>query len=205
MSEQFKAPPIPPRAPAVEISKTTSQQAAKGHELSEQQAHSIVHANQNEQTQLQFSESQINQTSSRNEENGKYDDNFAADFNLPPSVITTKSIFVLLLIVCVLGIIIGSVFLGSSSTPQVVGLQGVVPNQDVTTRLPRCGRTDPGQACILYIMNHTRYDKIAENFFDDAVRLTEVQKYSIAMVNPKYAKTRIPPGYFAEIKIPNVR
>lgn len=151
---------------------------------------------------------QSNQTTTNeavNLQRGKYDNNFAADFNLPPSVITSKSIGILLLIICIFGIIIGSVFFGGSSKPQVVGLQGVVPNQDITTRLPRCGRTDPGQACVLYIMNHTRYDKIAENFFDDAVRLTEVQKYSIAMVNPKYAKTRIPPGYFAEIKIPNVR
>lgn len=136
---------------------------------------------------------------------GKYDNNFAADFNLPPSILSSKTIGILMMIVCVFGLVMGSVLFGGNSTPQAVGLQGVIQNQDITTKLPRCGRTDPGQACVLYIMNHTRYDKIAENFFDDAVRLTEVQKYSIAMVNPKYAKTRIPPGYFAEIKIPNVR
>lgn len=136
-----------------------------------------------------------------------YADNFAADLNLPPWVLTTKNMFIFVVIVLFVGMLFGSVlFGGSSSAPQQTsGLQGVVANRDITTRLPRCGRTDVGQACVLYIMNHTRYDKLAEEFFNEAVRLTEVQKYSISMVNPKYAKTRIPPGHFAEIKIPNIR
>ena len=104
------------------------------------------------------------------------------------------------------GILIGAmVFTGSSKPQQQVGLSGVVKNTDIRSRTPRCGQIDKGQACVLYIMNNTRYDKIAENFFETALRLTEVPLFSISMANPKYAKRRIPPGAFAEILIPKVR
>lgn len=132
--------------------------------------------------------------------------NFATDFNLSPVFISSKGILGMLLGVLCLGIIFGSIFFGgSNNAPQPTGLQGVIRNSDVPARFPRCGRIDRGQACVLYIMNSTRYDKLAEDFFPEAVKLTEIQRYSIEMANPKYAKTRIPPGHFAEIKIPNVR
>ncbi len=131
---------------------------------------------------------------------------FAQDFKLPDSVLTSKSITTLLGAACFLGLLLGGmIFGGGEPVKKVTGLQGVVRNTDITAPLPRCGRTDRGRSCILYVVNHTRYDKIAEDFFDDAVLLTEIQKYSISMANPKYAKTRIPPGYFAEIKIPDIR
>ncbi len=138
---------------------------------------------------------------------GLYDNNFAADFNLPPSVLTTKMFVVILSLVCVVGMVLGASLFGSSAAPQQQssGFVGVVHNTDLTRDLPRCGMTDRGQACILYIVNHTRYDKKAREFFDEAVRLTEVQKYSISIANPKYAEIRIPPGHFAQIQIPNVR
>ncbi len=138
---------------------------------------------------------------------GLFDDNFAADFNLPPSILKTKPFLVMLGVILVFGMVLGAGLFGSSGTPkqQNTGLQGVVVNQDITRKLPRCGLIDRGQACVLYIVNHTRYDKKAREFFDEAVRLTEVQKYSISIANPKYAETRIPPGHFAQIQIPNVR
>ncbi len=138
---------------------------------------------------------------------GLYDNNFAADFNLPPSILTTKMFVVIVSVVCVIGMFLGSMLFGSSSAPaqKSSGLSGVVRNTDITKNLPRCGMTDRGQACILYIVNHTRYDKKAREFFDEAVRLTEVQKYSISIANPKYAEVRIPPGHFVQIQIPNVR
>lgn len=138
---------------------------------------------------------------------GMYDDNFAADLNLPPEVLKTKTMSIVLGVVLVLGIIFGAAFFGGSEAPkQVSGLQGVVQNMDIspTDSMYRCGTVDKGQACILYIMNNTRYDKTAEDFFDEAVRLTEVSRYSISMVNTRYAKQRIGPGYFAQIKIPKV-
>lgn len=139
---------------------------------------------------------------------GRYEPNFASDFNLPPSIIQTKGVMLMMACVLFMGLLVGMMMGGaggSQPAQQQGGLRGVIRNKDITVKMPRCGLTDPGQACLLYIMNSTRYDKIAEDFFDEAVKLMGVQKYSIQMVNPVYAKDRIPPGYFAEIKIPNVR
>ncbi len=116
-----------------------------------------------------------------------------------------KSLGIVAVLIFVVGIMLGAVMFGGSSKPVQQGLHGVVKNTDIRSNLPRCGRTDRGQACILYIMNSTRYDQIAESFFEEALRLTEVPIYSISMANPKYAKRRIPPGHFAEIHIPKVR
>lgn len=136
-----------------------------------------------------------------------YVPNFATDFNLPAGIISTKGVMGIFGGALVAGMLFGAIFFGggSGATQQNTGLQGVVRNPDITTPMKRCGLIDRGQACVLYIMNTTRYDKRAEDFFDEAVKLTEVQKFSIQMVNPKYAKTLIPPGRFAQIKIPNVR
>ena len=105
----------------------------------------------------------------------------------------------------IFGILLGAMMFGGSSQPVRTGLQNFVKNQDIRQKLPLCGRVVKGQACILYIMNATRYDRLAESFFDEALRLTEVPKRNIEWANPKYAKQRIPPGAFAEIFIPNVR
>lgn len=137
---------------------------------------------------------------------GLYDDNFAADLNLPATVLKTKTVALVFAVTLLVGVIFGSVmFGGSSAQQQSTGLQGVVPNMDLDRVWPRCGTVEKGQACVLYLMNNTRYDKTAEDFFDEAVRLMEVSRYSISMVNTRYAKQRINPGYFAQIKIPNVR
>lgn len=146
------------------------------------------------------------QTSTPTMERGAYEDNFAADLGLPPSVLKTKVMGIIMAVVLIVGIVFGTLmFGGSDDQQQQVGLQGVVQNMDMDRPLPRCGMVDKGQACVLYIMNHTRYDRTAEDFFDEAVRLTEVSRYSISMVNTRYAKQRIGPGRFAQIKIPNVR
>ncbi len=205
----FKAPPLPPRF--TESQGGLSSPAQQGEKPIEKDSSSQIQST----SSVSALEKEVKpQEASQNGTlkvapatfTGQYDNNFAADFNLPPSVLTSKSIGIMLLVTCIIGLFLGSVFFGGSSEQtKTVGLQGVVANPDITTNIPRCGRVDKGQACILYIVNHTRYDKIVEDFFDEAVRLTEVAKYSISMVNPKYAKTRIPPGYFAQIKIPNVR
>lgn len=125
--------------------------------------------------------------------------------NSPLAGVNQKALGVMVVAALIFGIIIGAMLFSSSSTPAPQGLLGVVKNDDIRVKLPRCGRIDKGQACILYIMNSTRYDQIAESFFEEALRLTEVPIYSISMANPKYAKRRIPPGHFAEIHIPKVR
>lgn len=139
---------------------------------------------------------------------GLYDDNFAADLNLPAKVLSTKNMSIIMFCVLVFGMLMGAAFFGGSDAPskkQNTGLQGVVANIDLTNALPRCGIAEKGQACLLYIMNSSRYDKTAEEFFKDAVRLMGVSEYAISMVNTRYAKQRIKPGYIAQIKIPDVR
>lgn len=131
--------------------------------------------------------------------------NFADDFNLPQSAVSTKSVISMIFLSLLVGLIMGLIFFSGSSQPVQTGLQGVIRNRDITSPLPRCGRIDKGQACVLYIMNSSRYDRLAESFFEEALKLTEVALYSIRMANPKYAKQRIPAGHFVEIKIPNVR
>ncbi|MDR2901746.1 MAG: hypothetical protein LBU87_01370 [Lactobacillales bacterium] len=127
---------------------------------------------------------------------------------LPPVVFQPKVFWSLIAGLVVVGIFIGATLFGGSAPPPPA--QGnpflVVKNPDINARdgLRRCGMIDKGRACVLYIVNHTTYDKTADEFFDEAVKLTQAPRYSISMVNPKYAKTRIPPGYFAEIKIPNI-
>lgn len=115
------------------------------------------------------------------------------------------AVFFIALCACATGILLGTVLFAGKQQPATIvnGLTGVVKNPDLANQqLRRCGEVDKGRACILYLMNHTRYDRMADTFFDEAVRLTEVAKYSIAMVNPQYAKTLIRPGQIAEIKIP---
>lgn len=124
----------------------------------------------------------------------------------PPKGISGKGIFAISIFCIVLGILIGVVFFNTPApAPQNAGLQGVVKNPDITTPLKRCGQVEKGQACIFYIFNNTRYDRTVDSFFDEIVRLTEISKYSIAMVNAQYAKTLIRPGYIAEIKLPAQR
>ncbi len=139
---------------------------------------------------------------------GLYDDNFAADLNLPASILRTKTISIIMGCVLLFGMMFGSIMFGggdSADQPKQVGLQGVVPNIDLDRQYPRCGMTEKGQPCVLYIMNSSRYDKTGEDFFKDAVRLMEVSEYAVEMVNTRYAKQIIKPGYIAQIKVPAVR
>ena len=110
----------------------------------------------------------------------------------------------LLFEVLFLGIIL---FGGSSKPPVVQGLQGVVQNPDIRAneKLQRCGRVSETTGCVLYIVNHTRNDRLAEDFIPEAVKLTGRQDFLIRIENPNYVKTRIPPGHFASIKIPRLR
>lgn len=151
-----------------------------------------------------------NQPISEKDNRFKYIPNFASDYGLPPFIITTKGIITLFVVTLIFGMIFGHAIFGSSAPKQPPrGLQGVINNDDISAQtrkgLRRCGMVVPGQECVLYIMNSTRYDKSAKDFFDDAVRLMGIQRYSIDLVNPRYATRLIPPGRFAEIYIPPMR
>ena len=134
-------------------------------------------------------------------------DNFAAALKLSPNIYRTKVMALVLGGTVILGMILGALFFGGSSTSQKQapqGLTGVVPNPD-WRGLPRCGMVSETAPCAVYLVNHTRNDHYAEYFFDEAVKLTNRQKYLITIENPHYAKTRIPPGYIAQIRIPALR
>lgn len=120
-------------------------------------------------------------------------------------LLNPRNLAFLLIGMLIFGILLGAMMFGGSSQPVSKGLQNVVRNKDIRQQLPLCGRIDKGQPCVLYIMNATRYDQMAENFFNEALKLTEVPLRSISWANPKYAKQRIPPGAFAEIFIPKTR
>ncbi len=211
MQQQVR-PMQPQQARSMQQGRPMQPQQARsmqqGRPMQPQQGRPMQQQNQgNAPIQRQQSQQTTQSTQPQKPAANPYVPNFATDFNLPPSVISTKGILLISFVALILGMFVGNIFFGSSgSTNQKpTGLTGVIRNPDITTKLPRCGLIDRGQSCILYIMNSTRYDKSAEDFFDEAVKLTEIQKYSIAMVNLKYAKTRIPPGRFAEIKIPDMR
>ena len=68
-----------------------------------------------------------------------------------------------------------------------------------------CGLASETAPCILYIMNHSRYDKIAQDFFADAAKLSQRNTYTVEIENAAYAKTKIPPSFFVQMKIPALR
>lgn len=172
MDNQFKAPPVPPRAPApVFMPKEHPQETPA---------------------------------------KGLYDDNFAADLNLPAKFLTTKMMTMILGGTLLVGMLFGSALFGGSDAPTAQApapdsISGVVRNPDLTTQMSRCGIAEKGQACVLYVQNTTRYDKKAVDFFDEVARLMGVSQYQVSIVNTSYAKQLIKPGYIAQIKIPDIR
>lgn len=105
----------------------------------------------------------------------------------------------------VIGLLLGAIMFGGSCDPVAPapkGLQGVVSNPDIKTDLKRCGLVEASSPCVLYVMNSYTYEKLAEDFFETAVSVTRRKDLVIRMDNVRYATMRIPPGYFAQIKIP---
>ncbi len=105
----------------------------------------------------------------------------------------------------VIGLLMGAIMFGGSSeapAPAPKGLQGVVSNPDIKEPLKRCGQVEASSPCVLYVMNSYTYEKLAEDFFETAVAVTRRKDLVIRMDNVRYAAMRIPPGYFAQIKIP---
>ncbi len=112
---------------------------------------------------------------------------------------------VIAIVAVVFGIILGAVMFGGSGgdpTPVVQGLQGIVSNPDIKTPLKRCGQVEASAACVLYIMNSLPYEKLAKDFFEAATAVTGRSTTIIGWDNVRYGGLKIPPGYFAQIKIP---
>lgn len=116
-----------------------------------------------------------------------------------------KNILYIAAAVCLcLGIFIGKALFSSQKIEQH-GLEGVVLNKDVPNGRPRCGLTDPSQACVIYIMNNYKQEFTGRDFYGMAAHLTEREKYMIESENMHYATVKIRPGEFAQISIPAVK
>lgn len=211
------APPLPPKAPAFKTPSAPVAGQKSGPETgmpktgektftaTETAARSF--SSHTPETAAPAVEAVVERESSNEiPEPGLYDDNFAAAFGLSPAILRPKSMGLIFGGLFLAGIAFGALLFGGSSQPQQsTGLQGVIANPDIKTKLQRCGRTDNSSACVLYIVNHSPNDQRARDFFDAAVKLTGRQRYAIEIDNPAYANTRIPAGYFAQIKIPSMR
>lgn len=133
------------------------------------------------------------------DEKGK---NFVKDLNLPPKIMETKVMAAVVAGIMVFGMMMGCMMFGGDETRVVQGLTDVVINPDIQKNLWRCGQIDPNRECVLYIMNAKTYDRLGSDFFQEAQNITGVPKYSIQMINVRYANVLIRPGYIAQIYIP---
>lgn len=196
---EFKAPPVPPTtvnegheepvsAPEVPQNFDATETAAPAQESSteeQQPNHMKLDILQGNVRKLQEKTAEMHQ-----------------QFNAMPD---SKKHIILYLAVFMLGFFLGGVLFHGGSAPTEVltkDLQGVVPNPDIKEKLKRCGMVSPSSPCVLYVMNSYDYDKLAEDFFETAVALTKRTDFLIRSENVRYSKMRIPPGYFAIIKIP---
>ena len=174
---KFQAPPVPPKAPAFGGTAPTFSAAAPQEPKGETTAD--IPAN-----------------------------NFAAALKISPRIFETKFMAAILGGCVVIGVFLGMMFFGGSKAPQQAcprdTIRGLVRNSEVRENLPRCGTVSPTTPCLVYIVNHSRDDRLAEYFFDQAAQLTGRQPYRVRIDNQYYAKTRIPPGYIAQIKIPRL-
>ena len=133
--------------------------------------------------------------------------NLTKGLGLSSEVFKSKGMMIVWGGTLVVGMLLGAlIFGGGSSQPPVIqGLTRIVDNPDIKQNLPRCGTVSESSPCAVYIVNHSRNDRYAEYFFDEATQKTGRQKYLVTIENQHYAKTRIPPGYVTQIKIPPLR
>ena len=103
----------------------------------------------------------------------------------------------------VLGLIFG-LMMGSGEAPSTAPSCPFkyVRNPDIQGDFPLCGRVSRSEPCILYIMNTRQYDRSVEDFYGDVQRLTERSFQALSFENTVYSKLLIPPGAFAQIKVP---
>ncbi len=104
------------------------------------------------------------------------------------------------------GLIFGLMMGGGDSTPPPMDCPlKYVRNPDIQANFPLCGRVSRTEPCIFYIMNTMQYDQEVENFYSEVQRQTERSIPLISTENPVYTKYLIPPGAFAQIKVPRKR
>ena len=133
---------------------------------------------------------------------GLYDNNFAADLNLPPKILQTKIMGSIVGGLFFFGMMMGCMMSGGEVVQTTNGLQGVVFNPDAPSGTYRCGIAPLTRGCVLYIMNSKNYDRKGADFYQEAQNITGVPSYTLQLSNVRYASTPIQPGYIAEIYIP---
>lgn len=140
---------------------------------------------------------------------GLPENNFAKALKVSPRIFETKIMAGILGGCVVVGMLLGMVFFGGGSKaaqgPVQQGLMGAVPNPDIRVKMYRCGTVSETSPCLVLLANHSRNDRYAESFFEEAARLTGRKDYSVRLENSQYAKYRIAPGNIAVIKIPILR
>ena len=138
------------------------------------------------------------------------DDPYAYN-NLPPEggasyaydAIDKNKVFIIALACLLVGLVVGKLFFGSSSSKIVQnGLQGVIMNPEVPQGRSRCGVAEKTQGCVLYIMNPERQEKNGRDFYDFASQITGRQRFIIETGNMRYSSVKIKPGFIAQINIP---
>jgi len=134
-------------------------------------------------------------------------DDFATKFKLPKTIYKTKAMLGILAGAVVVGLLLGALFFGGSGkqAPATNGLGGIIWNPDIMEPLQRCGMVPESYPCVVYIVNHSRNDRLAEYFFDEASHLTGRQKFMVQIANKQYANMRIPRGHIAQISIPQLQ
>ncbi len=135
---------------------------------------------------------------------GKWDKNFAADLKLPPSILTTRNMSLILCGVLAVGLLMGFiVFSGGNSCPPCTdSVFGVVKNPEVPRGTKRCGIAGVDEHCRLFVVNAKRSEINVKELFPLAVQFTNIPAYRIDSMNIRYANEIIKPGYIAEIFIP---
>ncbi len=134
---------------------------------------------------------------------GLYDDNFAADFNLPPTILKKKNMLIVTGVIFFFGLMIGMMLGGGDNI--VEGLRGAVKNPEVPRGRPRCGIAERGQGCVFYLMNNDRRELEAKEFYPLVAQLTGVQKFLIETGNMRYGNVLIKPGHIGMFNVPPVQ
>lgn len=93
---------------------------------------------------------------------------------------------------------------GGGSAPQKLpekAITRIIPNRQISRRLPICGTVLLSEACVFYVLNYSITDHRPEDYFAYVANAMQRPPNSIKTENVLY-NDLIKPGYFAEIIVP---
>ncbi len=104
-----------------------------------------------------------------------------------------------------LGMFFGcAMFSGGGSASQKLpakAITRIIPNRQISRRLPICGTVLLSEACVFYVLNYSVTDHRPEDYFAYVANAMQRPPNSIKTENVLYNEL-IKPGYFAEIIVP---